>query len=73
MVKQSRRGFWLRRIGNKQVHYAWVCYHFHQAAENTLKPIVANDLEFQKIHDLPVLLKTCTGPCLQKSLMIASS
>ena len=40
--------------------HAQICFHFHQAAEKYLKAfIVALDLEFQKIHDLPVLLKTC--------------
>ena len=42
--------------------YAQICFHFHQAAEKYLKAfIVARDLEFQKIHDLPVLLKSCTA------------
>ena len=42
--------------------YAQICFHFHQAAEKYLKAfIVARDLEFQKIHDLPVLLKACTA------------
>jgi len=40
--------------------YAQICFHFHQAAEKYLKAfIVARDLEFKKIHDLPVLLKSC--------------
>jgi len=40
--------------------YAQICFHFHQAAEKYLKTIiVAWDLEFKKIHDLPVLLKSC--------------
>lgn len=38
--------------------YAQICFHFHQAAEKYLKSlIIAYDLEFKKIHDLPVLLK----------------
>ncbi len=38
--------------------YSQICYHFHQAAEKYLKAyIVAQELEFRKIHDLPVLLK----------------
>jgi HEPN domain-containing protein len=42
--------------------YAQICFHFHQAAEKYLKSfIVALDLEFKKIHDLPVLLKTLPG------------
>jgi len=40
--------------------YAQICFHLQQAAEKYLKAIiVAEDLEFQKIHDLVVLLKTC--------------
>jgi HEPN domain-containing protein len=40
--------------------YAQICFHFHQAAEKYLKAfIVAYDLDFKKIHDLPVLLKSC--------------
>jgi len=44
-------------------YYAQICFHFHQAAEKYLKSfIIDRDLEFKKIHDLPVLLK----PCLTK-------
>ena len=40
--------------------YAQICFHFQQAAEKYLKSfITANELEFQKIHDLLVLLKIC--------------
>lgn len=42
--------------------YAQICFHFHQAAEKFLKAfIVDQDLEFQKIHDLLVLLKSCSA------------
>ena len=42
--------------------YAQICFHFHQAAEKYLKSfIIARDLEFKKIHDLTVLLKSCLG------------
>lgn len=42
------------------IYYAQICFHFHQAAEKYLKSfIIACDLEFKKIHDLPVLLKAC--------------
>ena len=42
--------------------YAQICFHFHQAAEKYLKSlIIACDLEFKKIHDLPVLLKLFLG------------
>jgi HEPN domain-containing protein len=41
--------------------YAYICFHFHQAAEKYLKAfIVAYDLEFEKIHDLTRLLKICS-------------
>jgi HEPN domain-containing protein len=41
-------------------YYAQICFHFHQAAEKYLKAyIVAYDLDFEKIHDLPILLKIC--------------
>jgi len=40
--------------------YAQICFHFHQAAEKYLKSfIIAWDLEFKKIHDLQMLLKSC--------------
>jgi HEPN domain-containing protein len=42
--------------------YAQICFHFQQAAEKYLKAlIVADDLEFQKIHDLVTILKICLG------------
>ena len=51
--------------------YAQICFHFHQAAEKYLKSfIVAWDLEFLKIHDLPVLLKSCLAK--DKSIQILS-
>jgi HEPN domain-containing protein len=49
--------------------YAQICFHFHQAAEKFLKTfIVARDLEFQKIHDLLILLNLCSSvePALQE-------
>ena len=51
--------------------YAQICFHFHQAAEKYLKSyIIARDLEFKKIHDLPVLLNLCSTkePSLQALL-----
>lgn len=40
--------------------YAQICFHFHQAAEKYLKSyLIAADLKFKRIHDLPVLLKSC--------------
>jgi HEPN domain-containing protein len=44
------------------VYYAQICFHFHQAAEKYLKAfVIAFDLEFKKIHDLLVLLKSCSS------------
>ena len=40
--------------------YAQICFHFHQAAEKYLKSyLIAAELQFKRIHDLPVLLKSC--------------
>jgi HEPN domain-containing protein len=40
--------------------FAQICFHFQQAAEKYLKSyIIAHELEFLKIHDLPLLLKMC--------------
>jgi HEPN domain-containing protein len=37
-----------------------ICFHFQQAAEKYLKSyIIAQDLEFRKIHELPLLLRIC--------------
>jgi len=37
-------------------------FYFQQAAEKYLKAyIVAHELEFRKIHELPLLLKICTS------------
>ena len=44
------------------IFYAQICFHFHQAAEKLLKAfVIASDLEFQKIHDLLILLNLCAG------------
>ena len=40
--------------------FAQICFHFNQSAEKYLKAfIIANNLEFRKIHDLHLLLKQC--------------
>jgi HEPN domain-containing protein len=42
--------------------YAQICFHFHQAAEKHLKTyMIARDMEFKRIHDLPMLLKSCSA------------
>jgi HEPN domain-containing protein len=41
--------------------YAQICFHFHQAAEKYLKAyIIANDLRFEKMHNLISLLRICS-------------
>ena len=41
-------------------YYAQLCFHYQQAAEKYLKAfIVAEELEFQKIHDLLELMNIC--------------
>ena len=38
-------------------YFPQICFHFHQAAEKYLKAFtIAHELEFRKIHDLPLLL-----------------
>jgi len=47
-------------LANSNPFNAQICFHFQQAAEKYLKTyIVANELEFRKIHDLSMLLKIC--------------
>ena len=44
----------------KKPFFAQICFHFNQSAEKYLKAfIIANRLEFRKIHDLHLLLKQC--------------
>jgi len=47
-------------LKEKRPFYGQICFHFQQAAEKYLKAfIIANDLEFQKIHDRSLLAKIC--------------
>jgi len=42
--------------------YAQICFHFQQAAEKYLKAyIIGKGIEFEKVHDLVHLLKSCSG------------
>ena len=65
--------FALVNLREKKPFAAQICFHFHQAAEKCLKAyIVTHDLEFRKIHDLTLLLATCTlhepaAACLQEA------
>jgi HEPN domain-containing protein len=52
--------FALANLKEDKPFSAQICFHFQQAAEKYLKTyIVAKELEFRKIHDLPLLLKIC--------------
>ena len=56
-------------VVEESTFYAQICFHFHQASEKYLKSfIIAQDLEFKKIHDLQALLKSCLAkdPNLQE-------
>jgi HEPN domain-containing protein len=45
-----------------KIFFAQICFHFQQAAEKYLKSfIIAHELEFRKIHELPLLLKICSS------------
>ncbi|MDI6781019.1 MAG: HEPN domain-containing protein [bacterium] len=49
-------------IEDKDQFFGQICFHFQQAAEKYLKAfIVAEELGFEKIHDLLKLLKICQG------------
>ena len=46
--------------------YAQLCFHFQQAAEKYLKAyIIANNLNFDRVHDLVHLLKTCSAHSME--------
>lgn len=48
-------------LKEESTFYAQICFHFQQAAEKYLKAlIIAYDLEFEKIHNLVNLVKTCS-------------
>lgn len=52
--------FAMSNLEAKNGFYTQVCFHFHQSAEKYLKTyILANELEFKKIHDLIELLRIC--------------
>lgn len=47
-------------LNEGKTFFAQICFHFQQASEKYLKAyIIAHELEFRKIHDLPVLFKIC--------------
>lgn len=53
-------GFAASCLSDEDEFFGQICFHFQQAAEKYLKAfIVAYDLPFRKIHNLPVLLQSC--------------
>lgn len=54
--------FAVANLTEQRPFYAQICFHFHQVAEKYLKAyIIAKELEFRRIHDLPLLLKICAS------------
>ena len=63
-IEKAEEDFEFARINLEEGKrfFAQICFHFHQAAEKYLKAyVVANELEFRKIHDLPLLLRICSS------------
>lgn len=60
-LAQDDFGFANVNLNDKETEYfGLICFHFQQAAEKYLKAfIVANDLRFEKIHDLDTLREIC--------------
>ena len=57
-------------FAEEKEYYDHICFHFQQSAEKFLKAyIIANDLGFERTHDLPFLLQKC----IQKDLIVPSS
>jgi HEPN domain-containing protein len=49
-------------LSEEKEYYNQICFHFQQSAEKYLKSfIIANNLGFEKTHDLPLLLKNAFG------------
>lgn len=47
-------------LSEEKEYYNQICFHFQQSAEKYLKSfIIANNLGFEKTHDLPLLLQKC--------------
>jgi HEPN domain-containing protein len=55
-------GFAETNLKGTSEFYAQICFHIEQAAEKYLKAyIIGNGLEFEKVHDLVHLLRTCSS------------
>ena len=61
-LAKANEDFEFARINleERKPFFAHICFHFQQAAEKYLKAyIIARELEFRKLHDLPILLRQC--------------
>jgi HEPN domain-containing protein len=61
-IKKAEDDFQFAKINleEEKEFFDQICFHFQQAAEKYLKAyIVAYDLSFRKIHELPSLLDIC--------------
>jgi HEPN domain-containing protein len=61
-LSKANEDFEFARINLEEgkTFFAQICFHFQQSAEKCLKAyIIAQELEFLKIHDLLMLLKIC--------------
>jgi HEPN domain-containing protein len=54
--------FSLSNLNEGKTFFSQICFYFQQASEKYLKSfIIAQELDFRKIHDLPLLLKICSS------------
>ena len=63
-VQKADDDFEFARINFEQrtSFFAQISFHFQQSAEKYLKAyIIAHELQFRKIHELPALLRICTS------------
>jgi len=48
-------------FAEEKEYFDQICFHFQQSAEKFLKAyIIANNLGFERTHDLPLLLQKCS-------------
>jgi len=62
-LTKADEDFDFARINHEEqrTFYAQICFHFQQSAEKYLKAyIIAHQLTFRKVHDLPMLLNIIT-------------
>jgi len=61
-IKKAEEDFQFAKINfeEEKEFFDQICFHFQQSAEKYLKAyIVAKNLEFRKIHELPTILDHC--------------